>query len=306
MNYDYTKWTYGCEHEFGDWDTSIQLPNSFTRADDWTLVNTNGIAVQPSIKTYPYGGEINTPPSKGILTQIEFLEELKSRYKLSVNHRSNLHIHIRIPGLKKSLKELKIIQEYIHKELPKVINIIEPIPIGKTAGEKKRARRRKISHHTFLTEKRLKYQLSSKSVKQFFEREVPQDKNGNVMWHAQPRVCVNLRQLLQTDTIEFRHFPGTLEIDKLYNCFNWCYRFLCTALSQLDVVSLLEEEFDHNDFPRFPKFNLLREIKYQATASHNGLKKSQVLENIALIKSRKFNGTQAYKEAYKRACGMSR
>lgn len=299
-------WTYGAEHELGDWDTKKGLPEGFLRANDWTLVNSNTIAVQPNPKDYPLGGEINTPPTETIQEQLDCLNTfLKLHPDTVVNHRSNLHIHIRVPGLKNNLKSLKKIQVTIHGDFRELVKRLEPIPKGLTEAERKREKRRRVSHQTFLTSQRLKKQLSAETVEDFFRLEVPQTKKtGEPMWHAQPRVCVNLRQLLQTDTIEFRHFPGTLDLRELESCFKWCRDFLICSLRGYSILSL----FGNNEWriPRFPKFIEGVEIGYQATASHNGLKKYEIQKNIELIEKGEFSGSEEEEAATKRARGLSR
>lgn len=299
-------WTYGCELECSDWDTAQGLPEGFQRSPDYTIVNSNGIAAQPNPKIYSLGGEINTPPTNSIETQMRVIERLfKSVQVGPVNHRTNLHLHIGVPGLKDDLAALKQLQRYIHLELPKVINLIEPIPKGVTAAEKKRERRRKVSHHTFLSTTRLARQLNANSCKEFFELEVPRSKAGQVMWHAQPRVCVNLRQLLQTETIEFRHFPGTNDISLIGNCFLWCRNFLKAAIN-FDSIEKLYKKYQAMipwAFPTFPSFNLGLEIGYQATAAHNGLNQEQILHNIDLIQKGKFHDSTEYAIALAKAEG---
>lgn len=297
-------WTYGCELECSDWDTAQGLPEGFQRSPDYTIVNSNGIAAQPNPKVYPIGGEINTPPTNGINEQIQVIDRLFKSVKVGpVNHRTNLHLHVGIRGLQDDLNALKKLQRYIHMELPKVIDTIEPIPKGVTAAEKKRARRRKVSHHTFLSTTRLAKQLSARSCKEFFEIEVPRSKAGQVMWHAQPRVCVNLRQLMQTGTIEFRHFPGTNDTQLIYNCFLWCKEFLKTAFNDLPIEKLFTHRNHRWAFPEFPAFSLPLEVGYQATAAHNGLTQDQILHNIDLIQKGTFHGTTEYSIALTKAEG---
>lgn len=255
---------------------------------------------------YPYGGEFNTPPTDTPHGQAaKLLEILELHPNCTINHRSNLHIHVRVPGLKGSLAHLKAVQLYIHSQLPAVLPLLEPIPKGTTPAERRRARRRKVSHQTFLTDNRLKHQLAAKTVKEFFEREVPQSKEGKALWHAQPRVCVNLRQLLQTDTVEFRHFPGTLNIKLLDSCVAWCQDFLLQALLG-EPLTYLWEKYSCTAFPVFPEFDFEREVGYQATAMNNGLPKEQVVANINLILKGKFRASTAYKEAAERAGGLPR
>jgi len=299
-------WTYGAEHEFGDWDTRYGLPLGFARSPDYTIVNSNGVAAQPNPRVYPLGGEINTPPTASPDGQVELLKQVLYFHPACVvNHRSNLHIHIRVPGLRNNLQLLKCIQKYVHQALPEIIDLIEPIPSGNTAAEKKRERRRRISHHTFLTEQRLQHQLKAATAQEFFKREVPKSWAGAVMWHAQPRLAVGLRQLLQTDTIEFRHFPGTIDAEKLLVCICWCRDFLKQAICNKPIEQLWNRYYNQR-FPEFPPFDYQLEVGYQATASHNGLSQAEIKRNIQLILTGVFHGSTAEKEAAERACSLSR
>lgn len=296
------KVTYGCEHEFADWNCSRPIMADFIRSPDYTIVNSNGVAVQPNPKIYGFGGEINTPPSSEIRDQCQYLLGFAAIRYATVNYRSNLHIHIRVPGLKESLPHLKKLQEYIHRELPKVLTKIDPLPIAATSAALKRRKRNKVSHHTLLTEKRLERQLAAKSIEEFFNREVPHNKQGKPMWHAQSRLAVNLRQLLQTNTIEFRHFFGTRDIEQLACAINWCRHFLLSAFHDADILVTHQTLVDngYGDFPRALPFDEQLEIKYQATAAHNGLKQDQIKRNIQLILEDKFHGSAAEEEAKKR------
>lgn len=305
------KWSFGAEHELADWDTSKPLcERVMGRSKDHTVVNSNGIAAQPNTEVYKYGGEMNTSPSWDIDGQVRCLEEIEEYYpNAKVNHRSNLHLHIRVPGLKSSLPTLKKVQRFIHTEFSRYIDDIEPIPKGQSPSEKKRAKRRKVSHHTFLTAQRLNHQLEASSVQDFFEREVLVDKKGKLMWHAQPRVCVNLRQLIQTDTVEFRHFPGTMGSVQLRTCLEWCFHFMKAALTEAPLSALVEKYTARGGcFPSFPEFDEEREVRYQATAA-TLVPTQEIKTNIALILKGKFNATDSpdlYQKYQERAGVVSR
>lgn len=297
------KWTIGNEWEFSDWDCSRPLAGDFTRSPDYTIVNSNGIAAQPNTAVYGFGGEINTPPSSEIREQAHMLIGFVAARKPKINYRSNLHVHIRVPGLKDSLPHLKKLQEYIHTELPKVLTRIDKLPTASTPAELKRRKRNKVSHHTLLTSKRLEHQLAAKSIKEFFNREVPHNKQGKPMWHAQARLAVNIRQLLQTNTIEFRHFFGTLDANKLACAINWCRHFLLSAFNDTDILSTYQtlHTTGYCDLPVITPFDEQLEIKYQATAAHNGLKQDQIKRNIQLILEDKFHGSAAEEEAKRKS-----
>jgi hypothetical protein len=283
--------TYGAEHEWGDFPLDTPLPPGYGRdRKDITIVNSNGIANDPSGKLYRFGGEINTPPTSTPKGQVECLRELKKLLpNATINHRSNLHIHIRLPGLRDDLKMLKRVQKYIHNNMRSAFPIIEPLPRPKYCstpeelqGALRRWRRRRVSHQTLLTHGRLSKQLEARSPEEFFRREVPQSKSGKPLWACQPRLCVSLRQLLETDTVEFRHFPGTLDEAELLNCIIWCHQFLIYAVDGMAFDPLLHWAGGVN-FPQFPPYVHWREVRYRATVHDGTLSKAEIARNIKAI-----------------------
>jgi hypothetical protein len=290
-----SRWSYGVEHEWADWPLDATLPKgSLRNLKDHTIVNSNGIANDPSGKLYGYGGEINSMPTFSIEEQVDVLKDLvKALPEAKVNYRSNLHVHIRVPGLKDDLATLKRVQSYIHTNMPKAFPIIQPLPkptmreypkIEDYLGAIKRWKRRKVSHQTLLTEKRVQKQLAAKTVDDFFMNEVPRTEDGTPKWHLQPRVCVSLRQLLDTDTIEFRHFFGTLDPDLFRNCLLWCDWFLRFALDDKPFDSLLSKiALNYVHFPSFPMYDHDLEKRYRATVHDGTLSSDRIKANIAAI-----------------------
>ncbi len=294
--------TYGCEHEWADFPLKVDLPQGcLHNTKDHTIVNSNGIANDPSGKLYHYGGEINTPPTDSIGGQVEILESLLDRIPMAkVNYRSNLHIHIRVPGLRNDLILLKRVQKYIHTNMPQALKIIEPIPRPSRwesstheefEGAMRRYKRRCVSHHTLLTNKRLTHQLGAKTCDEFFKREVPHAGDGRILWHLQPRLCVSLRQMLETDTIEFRHWPGTINSDELLACFEWCRRFIVAAMDDVAVQNLLAWA-KRQEFPKFLDYVHWMELRYRATVHDGTLTKDQISNNIAAIRMGRFGDSR--------------
>jgi hypothetical protein len=240
-------WTYGAEHELADYDRkNVTLPVGFSlNHKDHTIVNSTGVANDPHDKLHWFGGEINTRPTDTPEEQVvDFEKLLKAIPDAKVNYRSNLHIHIRVPGLQHDLTALKRIQRYIHAHMRRLFEVIQPIAEPSRLqfdsdqafqGALVRYERMLRSHHTLLPEEKLQHQLGATECKQFFARGVPTSKKGRPLWHLQPRECVNLRQLLDTDTIEFRHFFGTLDPKLLLNAIHYCADFLAYALTDAPV-----------------------------------------------------------------------
>lgn len=309
-----TGWTYGAEYEWGDWFYNGELPKDYGRdVKDFTCMSSNGIANDPKGKSYAYGGEINTPPYTSPWQLVLGKEWLVKQLEVigptpTVNHRSNLHLHIRVPGLKDDLAALKRVQQFIHTHMRDVLAVIQPLSRpaptsgggllrGTSAeayeGALRRWRRRRVSHQSLLTPKRLEYQLGADTVEEFFKREVPQSK-GQPQWHLQPRLCVNVRQLLETDTIEFRHFAGTLNSTELNSAVEWCHLFMECALC--DDAQLLSKELEKMKtgqrrwhFPVFPQYIHYLENRYRATCHDGTLKRPEIEANIQRILAGEFD-----------------
>ena len=130
-------WSYGVELEYGNSYRFCELPEGASWNDkDNTCVSSTGIANDPDGKLYKYGGEINTKPTYSIEEQIAHIKEINSRLSPSplVNYRSNLHIHIRVPGLRDDLEACKKLLRYIDKYQQQAFDIVEIIPIPSKNG----------------------------------------------------------------------------------------------------------------------------------------------------------------------------
>lgn len=238
--------SYGAEHEWADWPLSRPSPRGFGRDKrEKTLVNSNRVAADPSGKVCAFGGEHNTPPTETIEGQLDCFEELQLHFpEASINYRCDLHTHVRIPGLRGDLKMLKQIQRFIHRELPKAFATVFQLPdetqgCSELAAAWRYMQGRKRMHQTLLSDKRLQFQLAAETVDEFFAREAPLNSGGQTLWACQPRVSVNLRQLLQTDTIEFRHFAAARNVVELYRAFGWTTDFMYHALDDCPIDDML-------------------------------------------------------------------
>lgn len=250
-------WTYGAEHEFADWDTTKGW-EGFGRDPEPNICNSNGIAADPRLISYKFGGEINTPPTKTVIEQGDLLEKfLRMHPNAKANWRCGLHIHIRVPGLATHLPTLKKLQRYIF-ENREVYDKVDPLPVATLkefpdAEEFKAAKRRynwmRMSHFTVIPEYRIVKQEAAKTVEEFHANEVPLSKAGKPLWHAQPRAAINLRQLLQTETIEFRHFPATTDPTEVITATTWCRDYLMSCFQGMSAVRLFDDYYAKRKFP---------------------------------------------------------
>lgn len=272
-------WTYGAELELSDWLRHEPLPVRGMGIDvrDVTMVNSDGVAVDPTGKLYALGGEIQTTPTETPEGQAAQLMDIMRKWpQTTVNYRSNLHVHVRVPGLRENLPLLKKLQSYAHRWLPEVLPIIEPIPEpvipaawpdkAEYTGARKRWARRKVSHQKLLSAERLKLQLTARTPEEFRDLEYMNHRTGRLHPAIHPRLCFNLRQLWETDTIEFRHFPGTVNSEELRAAVTWCQEFLVMAMSDANPVSYAEYIASARVLPRFEDYDHWLETGYQLTS----------------------------------------
>ena len=247
-----SNWTWGYEVELADWDTRKGW-EGYGRDPEPLIVNSSGVACDPTLKDYPFGGEINLPPTSTYQEQIDLTTRFKKLHpNAKVTYRGALHIHIRIPGLKDHLEGLKKIQKAVSESRDVFKQIYKQdhqytrddfysesdyklwrswSTVGKNGG-------------TFvLPEYRVQEQLDAKTVEEFMEAEVPKSKTGAILWHAQRRTTVNLRQLKQTDTVEFRHGHATFDETKLENHSRWCRDVLLCAFDGGNLWELFNNKY---------------------------------------------------------------
>ena len=265
--------TYGAEYEFGDiWLTD--LPDGLTwNTKDYSIVSSTGIANDPKGLLYKRGGEINSQPTSGIEEQLSMFRELLEQHpEAAVNHRTNLHLHVRVPGLSQDLVSLKRLLSYIDSNQGEIYKQIEPIPYPAKEdfkddeshkGALKRFRRRRVSHQYPVPKDRVKKALEAETIEGFLAAHAPQDKKGKPAWGLTTRAGINLLQLKETDTVEFRHFTCTKDTQELASCFVWVSKFIEGALDNAPVKELLRA-YPYR-FPKFAPYNHAMEVGYGYT-----------------------------------------
>jgi hypothetical protein len=220
---------------------------------NYTSVNSNGVAVDGKGKTYHLGGEILTAPSEDVNGPAEQFDWIKKRWpEAKSNYRTGLNVHVRVPGLQEDLRKLQRLQVFIHRVMPELLPVIDPILVptreeypekAAFAGAMRNYRTRRKDHYTLLSERRLEMQAWARTPTEFFEAEAIHEPTRQVYWALAPRTCVNLRQMLQTDTIEFRHFFMPASAEELLNATAWCKFFLEVAFdgSKIEAQELLDD-----------------------------------------------------------------
>lgn len=289
------KLSYGVELELGNSYRFCRLPEGASWNDkDNTCVSSNGIANDPLGKLYEFGGEINTKPTYSISEQINHISEIYQSLTPApvINYRSNLHIHVRVPGLKDDLEMCKVLLKYVDKYQQEAFDVVENIPLPPNKqtvskeeydGHVKRYNRRKKSHQYKLPDSRVEPMLNAKTTQEFYEEHAPATEKGR-MWYFSPRAGINLRQIWEeTETIEFRHFPGTLDVNEIEACIWWCQTFINAAFSKELITP---KEFPtYGKFPEFQPYEFKTEEIYQWTNVDKNSRK-EVAERLVLLKEK--------------------
>jgi hypothetical protein len=278
---DFNNVTYGCEYEFGDiWRT--ELPQGLTwNEKDYSIVSSTGIANDPRGKAYQRGGEINSVPTDSIDKQLAMFGALVAQHpEAAVNHRTNLHLHVCVPGLSEDLESLKKLLTYIDTNQAEIYAAIEPIPVPLRddylseeafKGALKRYKRRQVSHQYQVAKARVEEALQASNVREFFDAHSKLQGNGKRAYGLTTRAGINLLQLQETNTVEFRHFTCTKDPQKLLHCFKWVSNFVPAALDGASVKELLS--CSRWEFPEFAPFDFAMECGYGYTNfQHNSRK----------------------------------
>ena len=124
MKYNPSTFTYGYEIEWGDVDRRISIPDElgsweFAETDivnihePYRLVACDPLGVEP-----PFGGEINTKPTRTWEEQVDRIMQLHQLFVDAGNQPSascvnHGHLHVFVPGLKDDIDSLKLLTAYI-------------------------------------------------------------------------------------------------------------------------------------------------------------------------------------------------
>jgi len=226
--------SFGAELEFADVWRFDKLPFGCEwNTKDFTIVNSNGIANDPRGVLWKFGGEINTRPTSTIKEQVELIGEIISTLnpKPNINYKANLHIHVSfgerfIHDEHFKLDVCKHILRYFLKSYHCITHIVDPLPSFRFENlDDQRLfdmwlKRKQYSHH-YISKKIINRALKANNMYDFLH-SFP---NGNIK-----RMMINVPQVIETNTIEFRHFFQSLDLYEIYSCFVWVYEWCKNAL----------------------------------------------------------------------------
>jgi hypothetical protein len=262
--------TYGLELEWADVDRHATLPVGSWSTQDYTIVNSDGHANDPTGREWRYGGEINTEPSDSIEGQLSQVATLARLLRPTINYRCNLHVHV---GFEVSLARAKRLLEHVAMWQDDVFRLVEPIPRPKAGeyatadefkGAMRRYRRRLVSHQHKLPAARVAEAMAAGTLREFNDAHAAPGKDGRRLWPISPRPGMNTRSIIEHGTVEFRHFPGSADEAEIGDAIRWCREFVASAFAMTSPVAAFHAGRPWR-FPAFRKYDHAMETRYQQT-----------------------------------------
>lgn len=263
--------TYGLELEWADVDRhEVPVCGQWSTAD-YTIVNSDGHANDPTGKTWRWGGELNTEPTPTIAGQAAQVLALVEQLRPRINYRCNLHVHVGLADgwtldrAQAALRFINIWQTFLYP-------LIEPIPAPRNGdyattdewdGAMRRYRRRKVSHQHRLPAARVAEAMAATTLDGFYEAHAPLTKTGARAWHLAPRPGMNTRSIHKHGTLEFRHFPGSADVNEISDALAWCDLFVRVMFDGGNPVDAFRSRPWR--FPTFRPYDHSLEMRYQET-----------------------------------------
>jgi len=273
------KFTYGLELEWTDCDARTTIPSElgYWSLKEWTLVNSDGKANDPTLKRNTQGGEINTVPSDSINRQIEIVDDLKLLLpNATAIYRANLHVHIGVEGLATSIDDLHNLfqyvvdnQEYVyHRVLPRKSPTEGQFPNPEDWKLAKAFNRQQnLWAKQGVPPSRIPAILNAKTPEEFYDGHFYfNERLGKYVYHIGiHRAGINVRSLFSHGTIEFRCFPGSVDPQEIRDCLTFADEFIRAGLFDHSMTAEKIHKSREWKFPEWKPFNIELERGFQKT-----------------------------------------
>lgn len=281
------KLTYGAELEIPDWNClteteKIEKLGAKRNTVEQDICNNSGVSNDPTLQTCIFGGEINTKPTDSIEEQVQHIMDIYKNITYKLNYSVGMHLHIRIPGLKEDLNQLKQWSQWlIENQTNYSSRVIEPIVESDLETSyffeypedlklfKKRYTYRKQNRYRKLRESTYGLQMASSTPREWYESLFIRNKQNKPIWHTGYRPFINVFQLFNgdVDTVEFRGFNMSDNPDELLECFKICQAVVDCVY---DNVKFEDISFDINKLPKTMRFDPRLEKLYKFTRISHG------------------------------------
>lgn len=261
MTYNKEIFTWGCEIEWGDIRRDVEIPEEL---GTWEYCETDVVNIRDPYKFVacdplgidpPVGGEINTKPTRTIDQQLVNIDKLihifeKEECPPTDGCTNELHIHVHVPGLKDDIDALKRLTQYIKNNQEFTMfecSAFEDHPTMK--GLKGAKAFMKLDGARLMPDWMADNIINMAENFDDFIRLQCCGKDG--VSRGRPfRYGINTYCMKHIETIEFRCFRPTVDIDEFESCFRFCEEFMYNALNGGKSVREIIEDGDY-EFPPF-------------------------------------------------------
>lgn len=297
--------TYGAELEVCDYnalecESALVELGAQRNNKDTTIINSSGVANDPSLRTCIFGGEINTKPTDTLQEQLSHIQKIHDTIEpFCYNHSSNLHLHLGFPGLENDLSALKKINAWLFKNLPYIQQTyIFPevlrqgqVGIDNSKIRKSFLKRRKISRGRLISEIIYNQQLKTNSPKEFYDANRFKNAKGEYVGYTFQRPFINFYQLWQSGTIEFRCFSSTKDLSQIEEAFKFCLSIIDCINQDRPAETLREFNLPKGSYfdLRTEELGALTKIHIASGTSH--ISKKLKLQRNAILKELLAQGT---------------
>lgn len=257
--YNPRDFTWGYELELGDVPRNVDIPEILGAWEyaETDIVNLKEpykyIAADPLGLSPPMGGEINTVPTRTVTEQLHKIDSILNWFThmgyepTACSSVMEAHVHVHVPGLKEDIAALKNLTRFIgqhqHQLIEHCVQYVEHPLMKKTKTARTYL---KWDMGRPMPDYMVQNILSMANNFDDFIRIQCCGKDG--VSRGRPfRYAVNTYCLKHTDTIEFRCFRATTNMEQIGACFKFVRYFLEHALNEIQIPKL------YTGF-RFPPF----------------------------------------------------
>ena len=273
------KFTYGTELEIPDWNcltetSKIEALGAKRNTAEQDICNSSGVSNDPKLRTCIFGGEINTKPTDSIESQVQHIMDIFKNVSYKLNYSVGMHLHIRIPGLKEDLDQLKRWSRWLMENQDDYRRrVIESIVESDMESNyffetpedlklfRKRYTYRKQNRYRKLKDKTFEEQMQAKTPEEWYQAFFGRNSKGKIIWMTGYRPFINLTQLFNgdVDTVEFRGFNMTDNPEELLECLKICQSVVDCVYND---VAFEKVSFDPNKLPKCMPFDPKLEKTY--------------------------------------------
>lgn len=256
MNYSLSTFTYGYEIEWGDIPRNFDIPDELGKWEfaETDIVNEHepyrGVACDPLGLEPPFGGEINTKPTKTWNEQVERIIKIRDLFIANgheptsscVNHG---HLHVFVPGLKDDIDALKRLIAYIQRNQEQTIKACYQYKEHYAMKDTKTARTYlKWDGGRPMPDYMCNNIINLATDFDHFIKLHAAGKDGVSM--GRPfRHAINTYCMKHTGTIEFRCFRSSTDELEISDCFRFASQFIDAALNHgPDVDFILKQGYN--------------------------------------------------------------